>query len=432
MVKDLSTIRKKLRDIYEDFSYNITHIYGREDMLTAIDLVFHSILQFRFLGKLITKGWLEALIIGDTRTGKTETISRIVGHYKLGEVVTGENTSYAGLIGGLLETQKTWNITWGKIPLNNRRLVAIDEVSALPIESIAGMSGPRSTGIAEIVKIQTQKTNARTRLIWLSNTRSGRRLDSYNQGVLAVKELMGRLEDIARLDIVVSVDSKEVSLKEINVIKSKKVPHKYTSNLCNQLIIWAWSRKVEDVQFAEGVEQLILDLASELGRRYSPEIPLVEPAEERIKLARVAVAIAARLFSTDIKGEKVIVRKEHAQFAYEFLNQCFCKNSLAYDLFSASRKKREELSPKKRKELIGVLKSFPSWPDLRDLLLEHQIFRKGELIDQMGYETDVARNLFKWMGRNGLIKSTGAGYVKQPIFTNLLKEVLNDKEEKEF
>jgi len=401
-------------------------------MLMAMDLVFHSVLQFKFLGKMVTKGWLEALILGDTRTGKTETITRLIEHYRLGELVTGENTSYAGLMGGLLESQKTWHITWGKIPLNNKRLVAIDEVSTLPLESIAAMSGPRSTGIAEIVKIQSQKTSARTRLLWISNARSGRKLNSYNQGVLAVKELMGRLEDIARLDIVVTAASGEVPLKEINKMRVKKVPHKYTSDLCNQLLLWVWSREAEEVTFEEGCGQLILDLASDLGHRYSPEIPLVEPAEERIKLARVAVAVAARLFSTDPKGEKIVVKKDHAQFAYDFLNQSFSKDSLSYDLFSASRKKREELSEEKRKALIATLKSFPRWTDLRDLLLEYQIFRKGELVDQIGYEPEVVKNLFQWFGKNGLVRSTPAGYIKQPIFTGLLKEILQSKEEKEF
>ena len=69
-------------------------------------------------------------------------------HYQLGEFVTGENTSFAGLIGGMQQNQKRWFVSWGKIPLNDRRLVILDEASGLSKRDISNMSGVRSSGIA--------------------------------------------------------------------------------------------------------------------------------------------------------------------------------------------------------------------------------------------------------------------------------------------
>ena len=113
-------IATKFDEIHNDLEANVTRIYQRRDLLTAVDLVYHSVLQFKFQGVLVKKGWLECLVIGDTRCGKSETLERIAEHYMAGEVVTGENVSFAGLVGGLQQSQKVWSITWGRPVLRKR------------------------------------------------------------------------------------------------------------------------------------------------------------------------------------------------------------------------------------------------------------------------------------------------------------------------
>lgn len=420
------SIEDKLNEIHKDFTYNVTHIYHRDDILRAIDLVYHSVLKFKFINKSIIRGWTECLILGDTRSGKTETIQGMINHFKAGEMVTGENTSFAGLVGGMQQTQEKWSISWGKIPLNDRRLVAIDEASGLTVDHVSAMSGIRSSGVAEIVKIQTERTNARTRLIWLSNPRSGRKLDTYNHGIMAVKELMGRVEDVARLDFAVTAASGEVSQKEIHQSKPPNIKQKYTSELCNKLIMWAWSRSEDDVKFDKGAIDEILASSQFIGKRYSSTIPLVEPAEQRIKIARLSIALAARLFST-INGNDVIVKKEHVKFIENFLVSCYNKPSMGYDMYSTAQLKSEEMSKEQYEKIKAEFKHFANWDNVRDILLEYQVFRKGEFIDQIGYNNDDAKTLFQWFGRNRLIKSTSIGYVKHPAFTQFLKSIINDE-----
>lgn len=425
------TIAEKLREIYDDFTYNITHIYHRNDVLMAIDLVYHSVLRFRFMNRVVQRGWTECLILGDTRSGKTESISSIINHYRAGELCTGENASFAGLIGGMQQAQDKWVISWGKIPLNDRRLVVIDEAGGLTLEHISSMSGARSSGIAEIVKIQTEKTNARTRLIWLSNPRSGRKLDAYNHGVLAIRELMGRVEDIARLDFALTCASGEVDQKEIHQLSPPKIPHKYTTNLCNKLVLWAWSRKTEQIVFEPEATKRILEASQEMGAKYSSAIPLVEPAEQRIKLARLSAALACRLFSTD-DGQKVLVTEEHILAIVDFLRAAYSKPSMGYDLFSGGQAKTVILDDKTMARLKKEFGVFPSWVELRDLFLEYQTFRRNEFIEQIGYDQEEAKRLFHWCGKNRLIRSTAIGYFKQPVFTEFLKGLLKDEDKKEF
>ena len=425
---NVNSLQAKMWHINNDLTYNITKIYGREDLITAVDLVYHSVLQFKFQNQIVQKGWVDGLIIGDTRCGKTESLVQLIQHYKLGELCTGENISYAGLVGGMSQAQQRWSISWGKIPLNDRRLVVLDEVSSLSVDTISNLSALRSSGIAEIIKIQTERTNARTRLIWVSNPRSGRKLDTYNYGVLAIKELIGRVEDIARFDFAISMSSNDVSMLQINAIHNENIPHKYTSELCNQLILWAWSRKVDQIRFTPEAESLVLKYALSLSDKYSSAISLIEGAEQRIKIAKLAVAIAARTFSTD-DGEIIIVRPEHVEFINSFLDKIYSKPAMGYDMFSNLHNQTVELNDNTKKQLCNEFNEFINCDALRILLLESIAFRKNELADQMGYDSDESRKLFKWLSINRLIKATPIGYVKQPMFTAFLKGLEIKKED---
>jgi hypothetical protein len=318
------------------------------------------------------------------------------------------------------QQQQRWSISWGKIPLNDRRLIVLDEASSLEEDTISDLSGLRSSGVAEIIKIQSERTSARTRLVWVSNPRSGRKLDTYNYGVQAVKELIGRVEDVARFDIAVTAASTEVDMSLINTMTRRRVTHKHTSELCNKRILWAWSRNADQVKFTYDAEKAVLDAAQRLGQKYSPQIPLVEAAEQRIKVARLSVATAARMFSTE-DGETILVKPEHVKFVEALLDRVFSKPSMGYDLFSLAYKQAVTLTGDRRSRLERDIRSFTDWKDLRELLLEYQAFRKAEVTDQMGYDPEEQRKLFKWMSSNKLIKSTPIGYVKQPVFTALLK-----------
>lgn len=422
------TIKAKLNEIHEDITHNVTQIYKREDIQRCIDLVYHSVLQFRFLKRKVTKGYCECLILGDTRCGKSETVEKMIEHYKAGELASGENTSYSGLVGGMQQTQKKWSISWGKIPLNDRRLIAIDEVSGLTVDQISLMSGVRSSGVAEIIKIQSEKTHARTRLIWLSNPRSGRRLDTYNYGVMAVRELIGRSEDIARFDVACTAASGEVPLSIMFELRDKKVKHQFTSELCNKLILWAWSRTIDQVTILKETEDAIYEAVNTLDNKYSSTIPLIESSEQRIKLARMSTALACRLFSTD-DGETVIVTPEHVAEIVNFLQECYDKKSMGYDVFSANAKRNDALPLADTSEIMKEFRLFHNWTLLRDVLLQMTVFRKNEVTEQVGYDQEQSRLLFGFLGKHHLIHSAPFGYVKNPCFSTMLKSMIAEKEQ---
>jgi hypothetical protein len=415
--------KQKFLEIHDDFENHVTHIIGRDDLLTGIDLVYHSVLSFNFQGIRIQKGWLEFLCIGDTRTGKSETTTRMMEHFQLGEMSVAENTSFAGLVGGLQQTgDKRWFLTWGKLPLNDGRLFIIDEASGLSVDDISKMSGIRSSGIAEITKIQTERTSSRTRLIWLSNPRSGKPLSSYSYGVQAVPELIGKSEDIARFDFVITAAKGEVPIEQINakIDTNKTTPHVYTSRLCKMLILWAWSRKPEDIVFEEEATKLILKNAIAMGNAYSARIPLIEGANQRIKIAKLSVAVAVRVFSTDDTGEKVIVKVEHVQFAVDFINTIYKKPSLNYRGFSVGEY-LDKKSAESNKD--AVLKHLNILPAFAELCLRQDHIWARTLEEQLSIPRVEANDIISQFSQWRMLReSNSRGYYKTEGFIQILRE----------
>lgn len=401
--------------MHRDFEANVTKIYRRRDLLTALDLVVHSVLQFRFQGDVVRKGWVEGLIIGDTRCGKSESVGRMVNHYRVGELVTGENATFAGLIGGMQQTQKTWSITWGKFPLNDRRFLVIDELSGLPQEAISRMSGVRSSGVAEIIKIQTERTPARVRTLWMSNPRGKRPIAAFNSGIEAIQDLIGQPEDIARFDFALTVATGEVPLSVINAAEHPRTAHVYTSQACNRLIYWAWSRKPDQIVFAPGAEAECLSQATRLSQRYVP--PLVEGAEQRIKIARLAVAAAARVYSTDETGELVVVKPEHVQFVAEYLDTIYSKPSMAFDVHS-----RAKLADREIADVQEVQDRFNSTSaDVRSLLADSASFTVVDLQDYLGVDREAAQEFASFLVRKRCVRKGKFGYYKLPAFIQFLR-----------
>lgn len=415
------TVRQKMDEIIRDLSTNVTSIYGRNDVHIAVDLAYHSLLRFDFDGKPLKRGWLEVLLFGDTRTGKTETVQQLMRHYRLGEFVTGEASSYAGLVGGLQQVNKRWQITWGKIPLNDRRLVVIDEASGLTQDEIANMSGIRSSGVAEITKIQTERALARTRLIWISNPRYGDNVSSRTYPVEFIPQLIGKAEDISRFDLVVSSASEDVDSKVINSNTPEEVPHVYTSELCHNLIMWVWSRRPEDVLFSKQARKLIYELSVKMGEGYTSEIPLVESADFRVKLARMAAAWAARLFSTD-DGNRLLVKKEHVEAAAQFVDECYKKSSFRYKQFSEARAKENEPLGASRDDVIKWLEDEPL---VFQFLSSYDEFKRQDIEDFCGMTREDSANITRYLSSHRLVRLSRGTLRKTPMFIKLLEEMRN-------
>lgn len=403
----------KMKEIVKDLEANVTKIYHRPALHVAYDLVWHSALDFRFKGQDVGKGWLELLVIGDTRTGKSEAAKRLCNHYRAGVLTTCEGATFAGLIGGVQQMSGSWVTSWGVVPLNDRRLVVLDEFGGIADKGILEqMSSVRSSGIAQINKIVSSQTFARTRLVYIANPVDGSTIGSYTNGAMdAIRGLAKNPEDIARFDFALAVASDEVGAEEINARKPPRVDHRFTAHLCSQLINWVWSRTMDQIVWGAGVENYVLERAQELGRKYVPDPPLVQAENVRIKLARLAVAIAGRLFSADETGELLVVDREHVEAAETLLNAFYGMESFGYTEHSATVIHERTVAEKNAKavrqylaaneDVLETLKQCISGPfKMRD-------FQEFGGLTQMEAQ-EVIRQLQQWR----VIRRLSKGYIR--------------------
>lgn len=358
----IDDLNLKFNSICDDLEH-VTQIIDRREVIKAILLTYFSALNFRFRGSDY-KGWVDGLIIGDTRTGKTALATKLRKHFVAGDMGSGETASFAGLVGGLQQINGRWILNWGGIPLADKRLFIVDEASGLEVDHISHMSDLRSKGEAEIKKIKTGSTYARTRLLWLSNARSNRPLSNYPYGVQAINELMGRPEDVARFDYAIGVTVSDVDPEKINSLDmDPDYKIAFDSNIFHQAVMNAWALKIDQIVFDKEADALIVKEAGRQGETYTPECPLVSSNEQRIKIARLATS-AAIFFQSTTDFKTYTVKKEHVEFVVLFLETAFRSRALHYDIFSQAKMKKDQLkditrlidliNPADAGELLGV------------------------------------------------------------------------------
>ena len=423
------SVREKFDEIHADLERNVTYIWERRNVAFAVDLIYHTVLNFYFQEQFVKRGWGELLIIGDSGQAKTTIVERLMQHYRLGELHSGESSKRTGLVYNMQQTNKRWFLVWGAFPLNDGGLVTIDELSGLSEDDLGVMSDVRSSGIAKATGVITAETTSRTRAIFISNPRNGRPLNSETYGVNSVLKLMGKAEDVRRLDLAMAVASGDVDPSLVN--KSLKdipeVPHVYTSDACNTRVLWAWSRKPDDVIFTPEATERILECATEMGKQYSSKVPIVEAADQRIKIARLSVAAACCVFSSDDSGEKVIVLPEHVDFVVDFMNELYHSKSFGYDKMSEQDSLTSDTSADNISRLRATFLTLPimDFNEMVSILYQLPYFSRATLEDYTGLPKDDLRMLLKFMTTNSLVDKVRGDYRRLPLGTELLENMVN-------
>jgi hypothetical protein len=410
-----------LEELYKFYAHNITKIHNRFDLHLSIDLAFKSALHFNFDNEYVHKGWMDVMVIGDTRCGKGYVAERLASHFNLGEVVSGENASFAGLVGGLQQYNGHWVVTWGKLPLNDGGLLILDEAGEVKQQDWAKLSRIRSEGVAEIVKINTQITNARTRIIYLANPRKTS-IATYSYGIQSILDVIETPEDIARFDYILVVAHNEVTVDEINKHKSL-VSSMYSSKLENELILWVWSRKTDEIKFSDEAIKLVYKLSIQLAKMYSFTIPLIQGENIRVKLSKIAISFAGRVYSNKQNGQILFVTSVHVECAYIFFNLIYKKESCSY--YAMSQLQKATTIDFKEKDFSVVQRYFDAFMNKKELckcLLTNNRLVANDISEHLNLDITIAREIISRLLRESCIIKQYAYYVKTPAFTNWLKK----------
>lgn len=425
-------ISEKLDAIYADLEANVTKIYKRRDLHLFTDLTYHSPLLIDFDGKT-HKGWVETLLLGDSSCGKSEVVcgargdAGLMTHYGLGVKVDCKGATTAGLLGGLQQLGGRFFVSWGIIPTHDKRLVVLEELKGLRPEVFSALTDMRSSGKAQIPKIEKRQTYARTRLIAISNPPRDRVMSSFNFPVEAVRELIMNPEDVRRFDAALLVNSSEVPPEMLNMLAANRpvVPHVFSGNLCKALVLWAWTRDVEHVRFDDEAVKLVLQEATRLSARFTYDIPLIDRGSARLKIARLSAALAARTFSHEDDDATILrVRECHVRYVGQMLDRVYSSPASGYlDLTAAVSINEVVVDPEMIKRRIADL-PFPR--DFVRQILNATRIDQQDLQDWNAWERPESADLLAFLVRKHALVRENRAYRKTPPFIVMLKGLLSD------
>lgn len=385
-------------DIVNDLAVNYTKIYDRPDWHLAALLTWMSPLHFRFPNEdQLQRGWMNTLTVGDTQTGKSEVAKKFISTFEAGVFASAENCTLVGMVGGAIKMASgAFGLRWGRIPLGDRRLVVLEELTGLSQDDIACMSDVRSSGVAKLDKGGISgETNARTRLLCLSNPRSRQPLSNFLFGIVAAQGVVGQPEDLSRFDLVLTLVDSEVSNRVING-KPPKSNLRFKREEYQALCKFAWSLKGEQVSISDKAADRCKFHTLEMSKKYHPSVPVFKGGSGRFKLARIASAIAVICFS--YRAGKLVVKTSHVDAARRLLEMCYDKPSFGYDVWSRQLfdKERIILEDELRKMLHQHIVS-DRFSNVVKSLIYNLSFTRDELCAYAGVSITVADSLISVM-----------------------------------
>lgn len=386
-------------------------IEGRPDLFGAVLLTYASVTEINWKNGVL-KGWLDSMVIGDTRTGKSQLAQRFVKKLQMGSYINGENARRTGVIGGVQRNGDSWIITWGAIPMNDKGLLVIDEASGLEVEDIKELSATRSSGSVTINKIAKGEARARTRLLWLSNPRSGRNIeDFYWKGYGAFTEYIPVVEDQARFDLVLSAAREDV--KTLKGLRQDSV----NESLYKELFSFAWTVAKEDViisrETASKVEEVVRNLSDDFEGG-----PLVVGVAVHEKLLRLSCAFA--VICGSISAGRLQVLPKHVEYAYDFLVATLTKPTLDYKSFIEESKRAQ----KQKAQNVSFIRALVAQYPAIKILLSAQRIKGSQFQEVLGVERSESAKILSELLSRGLMKISYQGsYQPDKILIDITRQM---------
>lgn len=414
--------------LIKDLTENVTLVRERFEPHLAVLMTYHSVLNYYFQGQLEKRGWMEVVFVGDSGQAKTQLVNNIMEYAGLGNMTSGEGTSRTGLVYRLEQLGERWFITWGKYPLSDRKLIAIDEFSELHPDDFGKITEARTTGVLRVDRTVNTETNARVRLLLMTNPTRARTLSSFSHGVESLKPLFASPADIRRLDLAIFLQSGDVSKTVLNKEYKKPEHAIVSSEALRNSILWAWSRKADQITITDKSMKRILKKADELAEKYgyAQDIPLMEPSDLRKKIARMAIALASMLHSTDETHEHIIVNPDHVDYVSDFIQVIYDNPNARLDTYSAKSKEESELTDEEKEDVRKALEDLdftdnvPVSEEILDLFRKSDILKPAEIIDMLGFERGQVNSRLSILTKHSMIKRTREGMRKLPKFIEYL------------
>lgn len=378
---------------------------GNDTLIELIDLAYHTVLSFNLGQFKAVRGYLDTLIVGESRVGKSSTADTLRKLYQLGTFTSlaGNSATVPGLIGGSNKTAGGGMQTKaGLIPQNHKGLIIFEEFGKCNTNITAELTDIRSSNEVRITRVSgTLSLPAMVRMIALSNVKSTssneiKSIASYPNGIAIITELVPTAEDIARYDVLCVLSDKGNA--QIDPFWQPDTP--FPAEVYQTRVRWVWSRTADQVIISEDVGKYIIEQANALNKEYDCHIKIFG-TEAWKKLSRLSIAIAGYLVSTDDTFQNIIVLKEHVDFAVQLFIQLYDNPTF------------------RLKEYVENERKYNRIDDAGVQLLQELYIKVPQLLIMLEQESRPSRNSL--MAAVGLDANTYNGFMSQLIRGSFVK-----------
>lgn len=318
------TAKARIEDLTERVK-GVLGYNGYNQLIQCFDLAYHTVLGFNFGAFKDVRGYLDTLIVAESRVGKSTTAEALQKLYGLGTFISlaGSSATIAGLIGGSNKVNGSYQTRAGVIPQNHRGLMIFEELAKSNGNILRELTDIKSSNQVRITRVNgTLNLPALVRMITLTNVKSTgdhiRSINSYPNGIEVLTELVGTPEDIARFDLMLVLGRRGTT--EIDPYWEPREP--LDTEVYRTRIRWVWSRDANQVDISKEVGVYIIERCNLLNKEFDSYIKIFG-TEAWKKVTRLAIAVAGYLVSTDETYSNIIVHKEHVDYAISFLRDLY-------------------------------------------------------------------------------------------------------------
>lgn len=375
---------------------------GNDQLIRAIDLAYHTPLQFK-LGRFTERAYLDLMLVGESRVGKSSTAKALLETYQLGMFASlaGNSATVAGLIGGSNKVSGGYQTRAGLIPQNHKGLMILEEFGKCNGNIVRELTDIRSSNEVRIARVSgSLSLPAMVRMISLSNVKANghdiKPIASYPNGISVIAELVGTAEDIARYDLMLVLSDKGNTT--IDPFWEPLTP--FPKEAYMDKVRWVWSRSPEQVLISEEVGRHIMAKANDMNMIYDSHIKIFG-TEAWKKLSRLAIATAAYCVSTDDTYSSIIVTKAHVDYAVHVLQESYDNDTFRLKEYVEHERKYTNIDDNGIKVLQDL---YMTAPGLLLQLEQEASTNRMTLMSAAGLTNDQYNGLINRMLRNMFIR----------------------------
>ena len=391
-------------------------------LLGLMDLWYHTPKEFNFgLFKNI-KGYLDGLIVAESRVGKSSTAQALSQVYGLAQIASlaGSAATPAGLVGGSVKAGSSSAIRPGLIPRMHNKAIIFEELAKANYRLMPELTDIRSSGLVRINRSTGDLTlPASVRMLFLSNAKAdeegiARPIAAYPNGIEIIKPLVGSIEDIARFDFIYILGE---SANDIDPLWEPPVG--FTEKQLQTRIRWIWSRKCENIKISKDMQQYIVNVSKVLNQKYMCSLKIFS-TETWKKLARLSVAVAGYMVSTDLEFEDIIIKKEHVDIAASLLIGIYDNQIFKLKEYVTEERKRMDCTVRDINEITELYTRFPS---LLTYLENNNNVAKNTLITVSGLDGLVFNEAIQRLSKNYFVTMTRDKIYPTPKYLMAMKKL---------